>query len=221
LQIDSASASISPNSYSQPADTDSISLEDGVDAVPSTLLVVTDDNGHFHCWLDGSYPIGSSSLKTLGLQSVNMLDKSRGKALFTAYAQADKRTLSCSVSPTYIHIPLLDGHSVRNMARLSTTARELSWYIMRVVQDMKVQWCGSESMTGANRMGTEWLAALNSKQQEHFGRKSKFFFLKALNQLAADKSNTILELTLLLLTGRASEGILDFFGSAEQMSERV
>jgi anaphase-promoting complex subunit 4 len=36
-----------------------------------------------------------------------------------------------------------------------------------------------------------------------------------------DEPNPILDLTCLLLTGRASEPLLDYLGSGEQMSERV
>ncbi|EEB97770.1 hypothetical protein MPER_02842, partial [Moniliophthora perniciosa FA553] len=65
--------------------------------------------------------------------------------------------------PTVIGIPLLERRQVRDFAKLSTTAKELAWYIKRVVNEIRSAWFGSETSSGARELGPKWLRAPGSE----------------------------------------------------------
>jgi len=80
------------------------------------------------------------------------------------------------LTPMVIHMPLLTQRSARDLAALSSTARELIWYAIRVITEMQGIWNGSESNTGAREFGPKWIGLLETKQKEQFGR-AYFYFL--------------------------------------------
>ncbi|KAG8219826.1 anaphase-promoting complex, cyclosome, subunit 4-domain-containing protein [Butyriboletus roseoflavus] len=110
------------------------------------------------------------------------------------------------MQPLVVDIPLLATPKVRDFARLSSAARELTWYIMRVVNEVRESWFGSESFTGARDIGIKWVQALERRLREQYGHQNP---------------NVILDLTTLLVTGSGSEGLSDFITSSEQNSERT
>ncbi|KAG6851048.1 hypothetical protein H0H93_002940 [Arthromyces matolae] len=167
----------------------------------NSLLVVTDNSGFIHCYLDGTYPLGRIAIDSES--SIKSLLKHRKHSLVT-FRTAGRSTPVTSLYPVIVDVPILLRRHVRDMAKLSSTARELVWYCMRAVKELHVQWFGSETSNGARNLGSNWIEALEVKQREQFG----------------GEPNAILDLTSLLVTGRASESLLDFLGSAEQMSER-
>ncbi|KAJ7169881.1 anaphase-promoting complex, cyclosome, subunit 4-domain-containing protein [Mycena filopes] len=174
------------------------------DANVDSILVATDDAGHIHCFLDGSYPLGPVALgPNLLIPSLFKMPK---RPLFIAYpqetVQGAKRT---DLSPVHVQLPMLDDRQVRDMARISSSSRELVWYCIRVVKEMRAVWFGSEMLSGARELGPKWIRALEKRQREQFGQQ---------------EATAMLDLTCLLLTGRGSEPLMDFLGSDEQMSER-
>ncbi|KAF9270239.1 hypothetical protein L218DRAFT_22909 [Marasmius fiardii PR-910] len=183
--------------------------EDGViDEVDETnvnsLLAAVGSDGDIHFFLDGAYPIGAVVLgaKT----SITTLFKDPKLPVIYVHPQISTATRNLTdLRPTVVRLPLLEQRKIRDFAKLSTTARELAWYIMRVVNEMRSTWMGSETSSGARELGPRWLRALSTKQQEQFGQENP---------------QPILNLTTLLVTGRASESLSDFLGSGEQMSER-
>ncbi|KAF8078603.1 anaphase-promoting complex, cyclosome, subunit 4-domain-containing protein [Lyophyllum atratum] len=171
----------------------------------NSVLAVTDDQGYLHCFLDGSFPLGKISIgSNLSVQS---LSKDPKLPIFFAHISTvhDPRTAATSLEPAIINVPLLGKRHPRDLAKLASTARELMWYTMRVVKEMQATWFGSEAFSGARDLGPMWVQALEAKQKEQFGQ---------------DEPSAILDLTTLLVTGRATDSLLDFLGSGDQMSER-
>ncbi|KAL0951164.1 hypothetical protein HGRIS_007895 [Hohenbuehelia grisea] len=166
-----------------------------------SILIVADNAGHVYSFLEGSYPLGTISVEPC---SVISLSKFNGRMSFSAHLEPASEK-SIELYPTTISMPILDGRYVRDFARCSSTARELLWYISRVVKEMRACWFGSESTSGARELGQKWVRALEAKQTGDFGE---------------DEPTAILDLTCLLLTGRITEPLSDLFGSGEQMSER-
>ncbi|OBZ78996.1 Anaphase-promoting complex subunit 4 [Grifola frondosa] len=182
-------------------------LEEGLDEVDdsnvNSILTISDDRGHIHCFLDGSYPLGDVSLgKKCSITSLYKLNDA-----FIAHAQAsvpDDGQLT-ALRPFVIRLPHLKGRILRDVARVSSSARDLVWYIMRVVKEMRTAWFGSASQIGARELGPKWVRALEVRQKDKFGQEEPY---------------AMLDLTCLLTTGRASESLGDYLGSGEQMSER-
>ncbi|KAJ6610891.1 anaphase-promoting complex, cyclosome, subunit 4-domain-containing protein [Mycena sp. CBHHK59/15] len=169
-----------------------------------STLVITDDAGYIHCFLDGSYHLGPSSLGSN--LSVPSLFKHPKHPVFIVHPEEKTGdAVSTDLPPVYVQLPMLQDRRVRDMARASSSSRELVWYCIRVVKEMRSVWFGSESFSGARELGPKWIRALEKRQREQFGQH---------------EPAPILDLTCLLLTGRASESVADFFGSSEQMSER-
>lgn len=171
----------------------------------NSLLVISDDNGEIHCFLDGSYYLGPIS--TLSSTVPTAVFKDPKQPLFLLHPQASASDfLSATFAPLSIDLPLLASHRIRDFARLSSAARELMWYVMRVIEDLREVWFGSSSLTGAREAGPKWIQLLETRLRDQFGQK---------------EPSAILELTGLLVAGLCSEGLSDFLSSSEQMSERA
>ncbi|KIJ21731.1 hypothetical protein PAXINDRAFT_165137 [Paxillus involutus ATCC 200175] len=170
-----------------------------------SLLVLIDERSVLHCFLDGSYFIGSVTL-TDGLPSATLFKHATEPLLFLHPQNPDCGPLSTGMQPLSVDIPLLATTKVRDFARLSSAARELTWYLMRVLNEVRESWFGSESITGARDIGIKWVQALEKRLREQYGQQNP---------------NVILDLTSLLVTGSGSEGLMDFITSSEQSSERT
>jgi hypothetical protein len=75
-------------------------------------------------------------------------------------------------------MPLLSTRKARDFARLSSTARELVWYLIRIVKEMREAWYGSENQTGARELGPKWVRALEAKQKEFSAGKVRKLFIE-------------------------------------------
>ncbi|THV04922.1 hypothetical protein K435DRAFT_835171 [Dendrothele bispora CBS 962.96] len=179
-------------------------LDDPDDTNIDSILAVADDSGCVAFYLDGTYHIGTLELGS-GV-AVSDIFKHPQQPRFMVHLQRDiDGSKTQCIEPSWIFLPLLETRKVRDFAKLSTTARELVWYIMRVVEEMRAVWMGSETNTGACELGPKWLRSFENSQRKQFGQASP---------------TPILDLTKLLVTGRASEALSDFLGSGEQMGER-
>ncbi|THH16998.1 hypothetical protein EW146_g3736 [Bondarzewia mesenterica] len=170
-----------------------------------SILAVSDSAGRIHSYLDGSYPLGIISIESHSTTS----SLCKGSKTSTLMAHQRKKTGESSVTPllpTFIRFPLLETRVPRALARISTSVRELLWYIMRVMDDLHVTWFGSSTQAGARELGEKWVQGLAALQVDQPGG----------NKL----SWSILDLVHLLVSGRSSDAVSDFIGSGEQMSER-
>lgn len=191
------------------------------DANLDSILAVADCAGHLSCFLDGTYPIGTIQLGRSKDSAVASLFKHPERPVLLAHPVNNGP--STDLLPTHISLSLLEERKVRDLARLSTTARELCWYILRIVEEMRAAWFGSDTTTGARELGPKWIKSYETKQQEQYGRMQSFPFCQAKYSISCltVKPNAILDLTTLLVTDRPTEPLADYLGSGQQMSERV
>ena len=168
--MDLVAASISVSSHTKPT-SENASLDEVDSSNLNSILLVTDNQGHVFGFLDGTFPFGIISLEShAGFRS---MVKHPSRPYFLGHVQVDEKTL---LRPALIDIPLLAQRKSRDLAKLSSTARELVWYMLRVAKEMRSIWYGSESNTGARELGQKWILSLETKQKEQFGRKVFFFF---------------------------------------------
>jgi len=128
--------------------------------------------GNIHCFLDGSFPLGTLLFNTNF--PIGSLYKRPREPIFSMNIRTAE-TGTC-LAPTVVEMTLLKRRNVRDVARTSTTARELTWYIMRCVKEMQKFWYGQDPQGGARTMGPKWVEALEKKQTQ-FGRTSHMLHL--------------------------------------------
>jgi len=128
-----------------------------------SLLVALDDKGRMHCFLDGSHQLGTLT-SSAGL--ISSVYKTTTSPTLFVHAQA-LQTSAVLIRPSIFHLPLLADKRGRDFCQLSSTARELCWYMLRSVQDMRDTWYGSESVTGARVFGPQWIQDFKAKLREH------------------------------------------------------
>lgn len=135
-----------------------------------SLLTLIDERGVLHCFLDGSYFLGSVALPD-GLPSATAFKHPSKPLIFLHPQSLNSELLLTGMQPLVVDLPLLATPRVRDFARLSSAARELTWYIIRVVNEVRESWFGSESFTGARDIGIKWVQALEMRLREQYGRK--------------------------------------------------
>jgi len=156
LPSDLLSASI------QPADTADPEKHKSDDPKVNSILVVSGDAGYMHCFLDGSYPLGAIFFGTRSTTASLWKDFNNPVLFAHQRSQMGGTTLH----PTRVELPLLSTRIPRDLARISTTARELLWYTMRVLDEMHVAWLGSGTQIGAREPGIRWLKSLDDLQAQ-------------------------------------------------------
>ena len=142
-------------------------LDEVDDRNTNSILCAGDDMGNIHCFLDGSFPLGTFLFNTNF--PIASLYKKPDESTFSINIRTAK-TGTC-LAPTIVDMSLMKRRSVRDVARTSSTARELTWYIMRCVKEMQKFWYGQDLQGGARTMGPKWVEALEKKQTQ-FGRTS-------------------------------------------------
>ncbi|KAI6047625.1 anaphase-promoting complex, cyclosome, subunit 4-domain-containing protein [Pisolithus marmoratus] len=169
-----------------------------------SLLVLADERGGLHLFLAGTYCLGTIALP--GGHPPIFLYKHPGKPVLLFHSESPEGDLfSVVVQPTPVNIPLLGTLAVRDFARLSSAARELTRYIMSVLDELKEGWLSSTSVTGAREIGKTWVASLEKRLKEEY----------------EENPDVVFELTSFLVTGSMSEGLSDFIVSSDQTSERA
>ena len=142
-------------------------LEEADDRNINSILCAGDDMGNIHCFLDGSFPLGTFLFNT-NFPIASLYKKLDGPTFSVNIRTAETGTC---LAPTIVDMTLMKRRSVRDVARTSSTARELTWYIMRCVKEMQKFWYGQDLQGGARTMGPKWVEALEKKQTQ-FGRTS-------------------------------------------------
>lgn len=133
----------------------------------NSILCAGDDMGNIHCFLDGSFPIGTFLFNT-NFPIANMYKKPDEPTFSINIRTAETGTC---LAATVVDMALLKRRNVRDVARTSSTARELTWYIIRCVKEMQKFWFGQDLQGGARTVGPKWVGALEKKQMQ-FGRRS-------------------------------------------------
>jgi len=136
-----------------------------------SILAVADDLGYLHCYLDGTFPLGAIFLGPRLYVASSFKDP--GRSTFFVHlrtAEVNAEDIATLLPPTLIDIPLLNSRQPRDLAKLSSTARELVSYLLRVVMEMKSIWNGSDAITAARHLGDKWVQALEARQRDQFGK---------------------------------------------------
>jgi anaphase-promoting complex subunit 4 len=171
LPLDLLAASVNSSSHRNSTAPGSTGFEDDVDdSNVNSILAVTDDHGRMHCFLDGSFPLGNVDIGP-NLSTVCLSKDPKRPILFSHPSTGANASTVTALRPVIIDVPLLGERYVRDLAKLSSTARELSWYMLRVAEEIRTAWCGNESFTGAREFGPKWCVALKAKQANDFGRR--------------------------------------------------
>jgi anaphase-promoting complex subunit 4 len=161
LPSDLLSASIQPTEVT--GEQDSSRFEDSNksdDLTMNSILVVSDDTGRIHCFLDGSYPLGAIPIRE-GSTTSSLRSDPQNPVFFT---HQHSQVCGTTLIPTRVELPLLSTRIPRDLAKTSTTARELLWYAMRVLNEMHDVWFGSGVQIGAREPGIRWLKSLDDTQ---------------------------------------------------------
>ena len=161
LPLDLLSASVQPADTVGEQDASALeNLDKTDDPKSNSILVVSDSTGRIHCFLDGSYPLGAISISPSSTTASLRKDPLNPVLLVHQRSQISGTTLL----PIRVEMPLLSTRIPRDLARISTTARELLWYTMRVLDEMHAAWLGSGTQIGAREPGIKWLKSLDDLQ---------------------------------------------------------
>ncbi|KAF8337366.1 anaphase-promoting complex, cyclosome, subunit 4-domain-containing protein [Cantharellus anzutake] len=186
--------------------------------VDRSLLIVGDTWGYLHFFLDGFYPLGYIHLGTQcspvsvyapPLLPFNVVTEPAPDlhlfAIATLETSGGLGTLTNSRAAS-LKLPLLHQQITRDVVRASTTIKELLVFAASVLHEMEEAWMGTESREGARGLGAKWLRHLENILAAHGD---------------ATSGDALLDLTVLLLTGKGPPSIREFFSSGGRLSERA
>ncbi|KDQ08489.1 hypothetical protein BOTBODRAFT_191754 [Botryobasidium botryosum FD-172 SS1] len=199
LPSDPISASISPRPATTAATARSKIQDEPETLNRGSVLFVGSDAGYVYPFLDGTYPLGRVFL---GAQCSPIALYKRDGIFFVHATKAEP--LATNLSPMSIYLPLLSKPWSREVARASSTVRDLLVYCFRVLDEMKDLWLGSNGNEGASLIGARHINVLKERQRRHDN---------------VQDPNPIYDLLTLLFTGRMSNGVSDFLGT--QLTERT
>ncbi|CAE7060759.1 unnamed protein product [Rhizoctonia solani] len=188
----------------------STTKDEQVDPNRGTLVVIADSNGLVHLFLDGSYAVGevrvhpsSTAVRMSGLSKRGSITS------FGMYGSGltSGTTRSTSLTPTLVHVPLATTPETLKVARASSTVKALLEYIHLGIEELEIIWCGrsKDGRGGVRDVGSFWYKIILEKERAHAGRITL---------------GPIAQLTLLLLTGRATDSLQDFLGGGGKLTDR-
>ncbi|KAG8745697.1 hypothetical protein FRC10_007177 [Ceratobasidium sp. 414] len=173
--------------------------DEKTDPNAGTLVVVADTAGALHLYLDGSYTLGSFPVAESG--GVVSLYKHASITSFAVHV-TDHET---SLAPTLVDVPMVIEPATRNVARASSTIRALLDYIHLGIEELALVWNGRQGKDGIKDAGNYWANLIQDKKHMPNDRVTL---------------GPVAELTLLLLTGRATDSLQDFLGGGGKLTDR-
>ncbi|KAI0312628.1 anaphase-promoting complex, cyclosome, subunit 4-domain-containing protein [Amylostereum chailletii] len=197
IQIPPRAGELDSQNAEQYSDLDDLGL--------NSILAVADSTGSIHCFLDGSYPLGVIPVYP-GSATVYLHKRSGTPRLYAHQRWSQNGITTTTLLPANVDLTLLSSRIPRDVAQISSTTRQLVWYAMRVVDELRTAWMGTSSQVGARALGIRWIQSLETLQPGSFSTNKTAW--------------SLVDLTILLVQGRSSDAISDFIGSGEQMSER-
>ncbi|KIJ27172.1 hypothetical protein M422DRAFT_784993, partial [Sphaerobolus stellatus SS14] len=177
-----------------------------------SLVVAADERGRCHFFMDATYPLGSISvgqaLDGTTCQLASVIIPPLRSSILTHLTYRNNEHGLTNLVPVSANISPLRTPQAREVARASSAARELMWYMIRAVEHMRAIWMGSNEHEAAGSIGPKWVKEIESRQQMHGSGGSVY-------RLGGDNKppNAIIDLTTLLVTGRPSEALCDVFGT--------
>ena len=128
-----------------------------------SILVVSDAAGQVHLFLDGTYPLGRFQIHP-SCNVSRVYQAFEGSKLFVNAHICAANNEWHNLVPLVINFPLLQKKATRHIAESSTSARELLWYVIRVIKDMRRLWFGVDGHDGARSMNSNWAKGLEERQ---------------------------------------------------------
>ena len=168
LPSDPLAASVELSSDERPAPGEDLDVRDLANL--NSILVVIDAAGYVHLFLDGTYPLGAYYIHP-SYQASFVYKTTAREQLFVNARISTAKAEQHNLIPLVIDFPLLDNKMTRRVAENSTTARELIWYTMRVIKDMRQLWFGVDGQDSARVMNSYWAKGLEERQTK-FNRTS-------------------------------------------------
>lgn len=128
-----------------------------------------DNAGQIHSFWDGSYSLGVVRLAT-GYTAKTIAKHPSQSVLYVNTMKVDSvKSEATTLVPITMKLPLMDDKMTRKVAETSTTARELVWYTMRTVKEMRKAWFGGDGSDGAREANASWVRSFHERQAQ-FGR---------------------------------------------------
>lgn len=169
---------------------------------------MADDDGHLWLYQDGAFPLGrvriGKGLIVRSLYKTTLSPSVLCAHVAKPFVDGDATAL-CIVR---VDLPLLRQRFCRELSQLSSAARDLTWYAMRVVKEMRSIWFGSEMNNGAREWGPRWLRSLETKQKEQYGRRSHYVSSEQGSLTSIQKRSLPPLLTSLVSSSRVDPPIL-------------
>ena len=100
-----------------------------------------------------------------GSATASLYKLSNAPVLYAHQQQLHEEITTTNLKPAVVDLGVISLGVPRAVARVSSTARELLWYCMRVMDELRAAWLGTETQAGARMLGRKWLAALDNLQQ--------------------------------------------------------
>lgn len=137
-----------------------------------SIVIAADDQCRCHFFMDATYPMGSVALgdavdgvsrQIISLTSLPFRPTILAHVTYRVHEQG-----STNILPVAADLTALRSIHAREVAKASSAARELAWYMLRVVEEMRSTWMGSsEHGEGARALGPKWVKELEAKQRAH------------------------------------------------------
>ncbi len=152
---------------------------DGFHESERSLLIVGDSSGSLHFFLDGFYALGRLhlgvdclpiSIQVSPLPPFNVVTDPVPDArifIFATRLASNRFGTLTNARAASLRFPLLYQQITREMARTSTTIKELLVFSTSVTREMQEAWMGTESREGARKLGSKWLTYLENVQAAH------------------------------------------------------
>lgn len=131
-----------------------------------SLLAVADTTGRAVFLFEGSYNIGEVQLgPRCEVQSMMKRNERSTLYLHTKFKPSDGTSPNVhNLIPRTLHLPLLHTKATRQVAQTSSAVKQLVWYAMRVIREMRKAWFGGDGHDGAREMNTNYVRGLQETQ---------------------------------------------------------
>jgi anaphase-promoting complex subunit 4 len=145
-----------------------------------SLVIAADDQNRCHFFMDATYPLGSVTIgevvEGVTCQVASLINLSSRSTVLTHVTYQIHEQGNTNLVPVAVDLTALRSIHAREVAKASSAARELAWYMLRVLEEMRTTWIGSsEHGEGARNLGPKWVKELEAKQRAHGDGNSLFW----------------------------------------------
>lgn len=137
-----------------------------------SLVIATDDQCRCHFFMDATFPLGYVSIgqvaEGVACEVVSLMNPPFRAVILAHVTYRVREQGYTNLAPISVDLSALRTPQTREVARCSSAARELAWYMMRVVEEMRTAWMGSaEHGEGARALGPKWVKEVEARQRVH------------------------------------------------------